>query len=418
MFKLIHSGLSGNTILVLLMLLVSVFQMTPLLYDGYKIIVIAAWCLFMGYYFLNSTSNATPVVKQAWYWAMFFIVIGVVYSLLKISSGNLIRDILFVLFLFPIMCLVLMDSKLTSGNVRFLMHAIAFITTLNILDNIKLSFIYPFICMMSQEQLEEFGLTGLNIGGTPFITMALFFLIAVMIVFFNTNNKVEKFIFLIYAVVASYFIIFCSFKTSVIIYAVLAVGAVYVLKNAKNPKTALLLLGVAGAFLALVLDYVIYFLIDIIGNDRVGGRLLVFVSDAGDDAHANSLEARMELWLVSLRTWTDNISSFFFGIGNHNRSDFGGDTAMSGIGNHADLYDNLARYGLLGGWVLYSILKRYYIYCKTLVSGKLYLQSFVFFAFIIITGLTSHFMLPSVSIMLFVFMPLCFTYINSQNQTI
>ena len=414
MLKSIRLGFAQNTVLMILIILTSLFHLTPLLYENYKIIIVLLWLLSICYFLVSNKRKASPKLKVMLLWGVGYIAIGFLYSILGISSGKIVRDMLFSLFLFPIMFLVLMDTKLSSHNVKLLFHVIAFIVALNILDNIRLSYLYPYIALMSQEVLEEQGLTGLNAGGAPFIAMAVFYLAIVMTAFFSSTEKYEKILFLLYAFIAFWFIVFCSFKASNAIYAMLTVAVMLLLDRIRKINTAIIILLISGFFLLLFLDPILHLIVDIIDNQRVGTRLLVFADEDIDSANANSINSRMDLWLVSLHTWIDNPVNFVLGIGEHSRHDYIMGTAESGVGNHSEFFDILAKYGILGGVILYNILKKLFDFSKQMVSGRLYLKVLIFFALIILFGFTKKIILPSISIMFFILFPLCLYKITSK----
>lgn len=410
MLGIIIKGFRDNTLLVLLTIIVSVCHLTPIIYDGYKILTIASWMLFILYYVASSKYGASKYTKGLLTVGVLFIVQGIIYSISGISSGKIMRDMIYSLFIFPIMCLVLIDAKITYNNARLMFHVIAFVAAANIVDNIRLSYIYPYICMMSEEVLEQNGLTGLNVGGSPFISMAVFYLIIVMIAFLKSTNKIERIIFAIYSVIALWFIVFCSFKASSVIYAMISVMALLVLNRSRNPKRALVKIGIAFLVLSLFITPLIHLLVDIIGDSRIGSRLLVFADDSEIDSNSNSVESRMELWLVSIKTWLSSPSSFMFGIGDHKTADIVGSTAATGIGNHSDFFDVLARYGLIGGFFMYSIIKKLYEYVNSIVEERERMHILVFFVILVLFGFTKKILLPSISIMMFVLLPIYIHY--------
>lgn len=415
MLKRTKLGLSKNVLLVFLIILISLCHLTPLVYENYKPVTIALWLLAIVYFVGAGKSRASSELKKMCVWGAIYITIGLIYSVFGISDDKIIRNMLFSLFVFPMFLLTLMDCKLVIYNAKLLFHVIALITAVNIIDNIRLSYIYPYIALMSEEALAEQGLSGLNAGGSPFIAMSVFYLAIIMIAFFNSTVKGERIVFLIYASIATWFVVFCSYKASSIIFAILTVSAMIIFDKVKNVKKAFVVLVITGLLFVLLKDLIIYAIVNVIDDSRVGGRLLVFADDDLGKAHDNSLNSRMDLWQVSLNTWIASPVNFLFGIGDHYRSATAS-TAGSGIGNHSDFFDVLARYGLIGGLVLFNIFKVYFNYIKRMVSGRLYLKVLIFFALIIVFGFTKKIILPSISIMIFILFPLCLYNINSNER--
>lgn len=416
MFKTFIQGLSRNTFFVFLVIVASLFHLTPLLYENYKLIIIALWLLSMVYFVFSNKRKASSELKKMCVFGICYIVMGLIYSLVGISSGKIMRDMLFSLFVFPMMLLVLMDAKVTKYNVRLLFHVIAIIGAINIIDNIRLSFLYPGITTMTEDTLEKLGLTGFNVGGSPFISMATFYLAIVMIAFLYAKDMVDKFLFLFYAIIAFVFVVFFSFKASSLIYAILIVGIMFVVNSAKRPVKAAVAIGIIGGMSLIFIDPIIHLLISIIDNPRVGSRLLIFTEEGDAYGNANSINSRIDLWFLSLRTWLDTPSNFLFGIGEHSRNDFLR-TDLSGIGNHSDFLDILAKYGIIGGIILFNILKRLFIYAKKLADSRSFYMIMVFFVLILMFGFTKKIILPSISIMMFVFFPLCLYYINGSESS-
>ena len=414
MFKSIKLGLSKNVLLVFLIILISLCHLTPLVYENYKAVTIALWMLAIVYFVGAVKSGVSSELEKMCVCGGIYIAIGLIYSVFGISDDKIIRNMLFSLFVFPMLLLLLMDCKITKHNARLLFHAIALIAAVNILDNIRLSYIYPYIAMMSEEVLAEQGLSGLNAGGSPFIAMSVFYLAIIMIAFLNSTIKGEKIVLLIYASVAIWFVVFCSYKASSIIYAILTVSAMIILDKVKKVKTAVVVLVITGLLFLLFKDFIIHALVNAIDDSRVGGRLLVFADDDLGEAHDNSLNGRMDLWQVSLNTWLASPVNFVFGIGDHYRSVIVS-TSGTGIGNHSDFFDILARYGIIGGLVLFYMLKFFFDYMKRLVSGRLYLKVLIFFVLLVLFGFTKKIILPSISIMIFILFPLCL-YIVKGNE--
>ena len=190
----------------------------------------------------------------------------------------------------------------------------------------------------------------------------------------------------------------------------------FVVNKAKRPIKAVVAIAISFGVLLTFIDPLIHLLVNLIDNSRVGSRLLIFTEEGDTYGNANSINSRMDLWLVSLRTWTNSIPSFIFGIGDHVRNDTIS-TEASGIGNHSDFFDILAKYGIIGGVILYNILKNLFVYTKGQVTRKQYLKVLVFFCLILVFGFTKKIVLPSISIMLFIFFPLCIYYINESDKT-
>lgn len=151
-------------------------------------------------------------------------------------------------------------------------------------------------------------------------------------------------------------------------------------------------------------DVIINVLIDLIDNERITERLMVFSSsESMSDSH--TLMAREDLWRVSLKSWLRDPGSFLFGIGDHNWEAFSS-TAASGVGNHSDIVDVLARYGIIGGVILFSSIIIYYKYLMKKYGTIYRWEIFSFFVILILMGFTKKFVAGEPAIVLFLLLPL------------
>ena len=138
--------------------------------------------------------------------------------------------------------------------------------------------------------------------------------------------------------------------------------------------------------------------------------------DTGAATQGNAtLEARADLWIVSVNTWLSSLTTFFFGIGEHNYLDFVS-TAASGVGNHSDLLDVFARYGIMGGLLLYGILIKYYKWLSQTFGSAFKNYILTFFLLLILMGVTKRFISGEEAIVIFMLLPLCLMYMKTQTN--
>ena len=103
-----------------------------------------------------------------------------------------------------------------------------------------------------------------------------------------------------------------------------------------------LLVGTVILYITGVYSVLLEFLIDTIPSERLATRVqaIYFFLQTGDALDAgSSMSSRSELMLRSFNTFTDSIGNFLFGVGDHRK--LGGP-----VGNHAELLDTFARYGI------------------------------------------------------------------------
>jgi hypothetical protein len=291
------------------------------------------------------------------------------------------------------------------------------VTVVNIADNIRLSYVYGLDVVFQNLAgiLEEEGITGLNLGGSMFVSMSVFYASIMFLAFLKSNNNMEKILFLLYVCITAYFIIMCSLKASAIVLMLISFFSMYIsIKMEKGVSVALLFLAIVGLLLFLFMDDIVYFLINVIGAQRTADRLIIFTTGA-EFSDSSTLVSRNGLWQVSIGTWLNDVGSFFVGIGDHSWKD-SMTTADSGIGNHSDLLDVLARYGILGGLCLYSSIKLYYDYLKNNYGKSSKFEILSFFVLILLMGFTKKIVGSQPAVMIFILFPLTLRYFSNKKS--
>lgn len=373
----------------------------------------ALWILFF-FVSLNYYLKSDTKLIQISFLGLFFIFLCILYRWLNISSATLAHCMVrpFVFFS-PILALIVIDKCENKSQIKFLLHFIALVIALNIADSIWITLSSGIEDTVYQNLREQEDLENSNLGGNMFVIMAVFYANIIFIAFMNTTDRLEKLFFLLYFGLSAYFIIFCSLKASAILLFIISILLQYMAKmGEKNFRIIMFMSLIFIGILWLYRDQIIYFLIDMIGSDRIASRLEVMLSGASLTDNT-SFAGREHLWQTSLQSWVNSPTSFTFGIGDHNWEDFSS-TSASGIGDHSDLLDVLARYGIIGGSILYSALIIYYRYLQKKYSTFKF-EIIAFFILLILMGLTKKFISGEPSIAIFILFPLCLKHI-SKNQ--
>jgi hypothetical protein len=261
-------------------------------------------------------------------------------------------------------------------------------------------------------ELESEGVLGLNLGGTSFLTTVVLYINIVYFSFHNTNNKTERLLFTIYLIIALTFIVFYSFKASAILLALLTLALQYFAYNTKKSPNKRIVAIVLVVFFAVFFDKIMYIIVNVIGSERVADRLLLFTKSGGGEE--STFGGRSALWTVSINSWLKSFVTFLFGIGDHPKGTTGFSTALSGIGRHSEIFDTLARYGLVGFFIICSMFSQLFKYLKQ-ICNKLYNSEInMMIIIVIITALTKLILYPDTGFILFFLLPLCIwnSYIN------
>lgn len=130
------------------------------------------------------------------------------------------------------------------------------------------------------------------------------------------------------------------------------------------------------------------------------------------DASEGSFGARNELLRVSWNTFTSSFGHFLFGTGDHY------DLAI--IGRHSFFVDSLARYGIIGGGLLFVYFKKQYqIMMSCFDSNRewaLYMQCATVFLFYILRNFYGQVAYTLVNLVILLFFPLTFQIIQYYKQ--
>lgn len=416
-FGISKSTFSSNFIPIVVILVLSIVTITPKLYFGAAAYVMILWIAFF-FFEYNKIIRSNKKLKNLLTLGIIYVLVCITYKLLGISSASIeyctARPFL---YFAPVLALMIMDKCYNNQQLRFMFHILALIIAINIADNIRLSLEYGIENIVYQNlagQLREEGNQNLNLGGSMFVNMIVFYSCAMFFAFLNSTKLIERLLFFIYFVISAYFILFCSLKASAVILMLISFVFMYVsYRSNENTGVILTLTAIVGGLVFLFSDYIVGFLIDIIASDRISQRLTSFTT--GGSVEDSSLTGRANLWQVSVHSWLSSVSSFFFGIGDHNWNDFI-TTEDSGIGAHSDLLDVLGRYGILGALILYSSIKIYYSYLQKKYGYIFKWEIISFFILFLLMGLTKKFIAPQPSIVIFIMFPLTIKYISIINE--
>lgn len=407
---------STNFILIFLILVFSVITITPIAYTE-KYMMVLWTVLFLST--IKSFNKSNIKLRKILFLGVAFVFLCTAYWVLGISSATLAYCMPKpFLFFAPIVGLILIDQCDNHSQISFLFHFLSLAIAINITDSIWITRSIGIENMVYQnlaESLGENGYTGLNLGGSMFVNMIVFYATLMFLAFINATQNIEKVLFLIYFSISAYFIIFCSLKASAILLLLVAILLQYISNKGKKNFwiiffLSVFLIGILYAFR----DNLINLLIDIIDSERVTSRLEVFATGANVTDNS-SFAGRENLFILSLQSWLRDPETFVFGIGDHNWEDFSS-TIASGVGNHSDLVDVLARYGIVGGIILYSSLAIYYNYLKENFGAFFKVEIFSFFILILFMGLSKKFITGEPAIAIFLLFPLCLKYFALENE--
>ena len=286
-----------------------------------------------------------------------FCAITLSYKLLNISSaaiGNVYNQLSFWCnIIFGIYVLRYVQRK--EG--LFLIVILWGISIFNIIDNIVLYRIFGQYIGTSFED----ALIGTNFGGTPFNAYSFVFFTANYYVLLNAKKGLYKLLSLGGALLSMYYMFFCGARGTVVLldfFVILILPATIIINRNKSAKPVVI--GVLSVFFIVVaffMDSIANFFISI-APDRLAARFEDLNHSVTSGVTDDSFSGRFGLYKVSIESFFGSISSFLFGIGDH-RGSISGDFSYAemGIGGHSEVLDQCARFGLLGIFFTYKILK-------------------------------------------------------------
>ena len=231
--------------------------------------------------------------------------------------------------------------------------------------------------------------------------------------FLNVQRGIMKIIMLLCTIISGVFIVGYCFKASVVVLMLVGTLLIFFSRGKSGFNKVSLAIIVATAVLLLVFTLfsseIIQIIVDYSPSARLAQRLVGLIDAENEYGSISSLEARENLWLLSLNTWLQNPMSFMFGIGDHYAA---GGNSSSGISQHSEFLDILACYGVVGGGLIFIILKKSWKYIISLFNNDLRGQVYIILLLYLVCGVAKLVFLPGVSCVIFLLLPLSSQIVN------
>lgn len=368
---------------------------------------------------LNTIGTETIII-------VFCLSVTTVLSLLKRLSPSL-RGILFVMFVY---FLIIVFYKIigistawwdiAAGYFGWLLCAIVSSIAVFSLSNKKilitkwLIYIVSLIVLIYVSVISSKNMMTMNIEdaisqeSASYGTSIMLFSGISTIGFFNTQKKIVKLLYLIGTILSMYVTIEVMQRgTNVIMSVILLVSiAIFQFVNIKSTLRFIVILSFIILFL--YQSGVIFSLLDYVANsistDRIAIRInaLNYYLQYGDAVEAgSSMATRSELMHRSLNTFSDSYVNVLFGVGDHRG-------IGSPVGNHSEILDVLARYGIIGFTIVFIMFKRLFMYWYRLLdfNKKIQYQVLAILTIFIARNFWGFSLTSAISILLFLYMPL------------
>lgn len=416
----------GYVINMIPIILIAVYYYTHILAGTLSFLVPLTLTFFwLVHSFIIKSMGAVLFTQCSKWWIVYAII-----ALIMVILGRSVTNINFFISRLPYYIIPIMGYFVVRHyNVKELKLLVAFISIVffaNLFYNIGLWNVMPEI-FEEQESTEvsiQYGIM-MNLADTQFVAVCMFVIGVAFMLFMNTTGFWKRMFYLSVGVVSGFFILFVTLRaTVVLLLGVMTLGMIMAFfephKINVRPyyfKMSLLLI-IVSSFIAVPL------LIWILQNTesvRLAERLEDVISFSNGKGDINSLSEgsmaqRFALAQTSLNTFFSSPLNMLIGIGDHTVS-FGMDLHKSGIGNHSEFIDILARYGIIGAFVFIGILKSYYKSLKSLSSDRSIIKyvNIIFFVFIIYGFLNLVFS-PMLEMFLFTVFPGIIKILSAKRQ--
>lgn len=209
-----------------------------------------------------------------------------------------------------------------------------------------------------------------------------------LIVFLHVRKFLPRVIALIVLVLSIYLNFYIMQRSTNVIFTIAEIILILVFTIKNKPLIIAMTILVAGfAIFASYSNYLILFLdwlSSVSPSERLSTRFNeISIALTYEDVTATrggSMSARSDLMNISWNTFTSSYSHILFGAGDHH--DF------SVIGDHGFFVDTLARYGIIGGGLMFAYFKKQYQIVMSFLNKKkdwaLYMQFAIVFVFYVL----------------------------------
>ena len=399
-----------GSFLLLLMLMIATVASTPML--GKSIWFVLP--LILSLIYILNVANYNSLMRGV----IVYLIIVISYRLIGVSDAGLGDYMQHIFFFIPIFFMIYLYRIKSSSNKKKCWYLMMLVMAINVFVNIYMSIKYPSINLKSVRMFygEDF-LQSMNIGGSKFFNFVFFFYMVCFFVFLNTEKKRIKIAMLVISLMSGTYILAFCYKASVMLFLILiTVFLIYAKRTKRILRLAIISLfsGIIG--MVIISNYeneVIEMIIKMSPDQRVTQRLVTLVDSEADEANDATVTGRSELYQMSIETWIATPANFVFGIGDHRSQN---NARATGISQHSDLLDSLARYGLIGLLLLFLIFKKSFIFISSFFDRRLQIQLYCIFGVTIMFGLMKSLFTPAIGCVFFLLLPLSSNFVNKQIQ--
>lgn len=304
-----------------------------------------------------------------------------------------------------------------------LLMAFTLIYAANLVYNIFLGIQLPEIFEEQSSNEESLQLAVLmNIATTGFIVVGYWLIGALLMATLCVKERFWKMLSLLLIVPIAYYMLFQNTRgTAILLLMVELVGLLlaYFEPPRKGNRRAYYIISTVSLMLLVFIVFIplMSWLMEHLQSERLADRLndlLDFRRGGGNinNVKEGSFTGRILLAQTSLNSFLSSPISILIGIGDHTQA-VGMDMVKSGIGNHSEFIDVLGRYGLVGAFVFWKIMKSYYRLLRHMTTHR-EIQKYVDIIFVvfILSGILNNIFYPAMEMFLFMIFPIIIELIN------
>lgn len=349
----------------------------------------------MKYYGYHDNSLNTIVILM-----LSFFLYVLVYQFSGISSAGYARVAIYLCWMIVGLTGVIIYKFFTRKERIYLFYTIYFLTmlgTIHVAIN-GYSFVSKGLFMPTSETATVHG------------TMIMLFGGICLLWFLNDKNFLNKTLAVMGVLLSILVSVFIMQRGITLVLSTLMYSGI-LLFNGKRSQKVFYIIGLLLMILVFLYYSDMYLTLldciaDFVPSERLSKRILQiknFFLLGAEAKETHGFSGRLPLMLTSINTWTSSIFSFFLGVGDHR-----GNNLI--IGNHSEFLDSLARFGLVGAGLLWSIVyQQYRIFVNKnlkVTNYTCFIQATIIFLVFVLRGLMGNVLNFKVGIQMCIFLPL------------
>lgn len=394
----------GDLSIFLLAVLIVIFQ-TPILSRNLPNVVLLGLMALFLVAEVNRLLNLRDPERTTLIALVLYVLMTAVYKVLGISAAELYYIFNTIQFLFFTVAALTVFYSLTKRQMKFLLGVSLISILYTMIDNVILFVRHGAAAYVKLFQLHKYDYNAVD---TPFSGAILLLAGVCFICFLHEKRKWLKVGLLALSVFGIYFCVAITQRTIILVLAVLMYPMLIFFHTKHKLNRYILFFFVLVIAVVALLNYkpLLLWMGEMLGSARVSKRInqiIVFMETMDIRASGGSLTVRYELISTSWRTFTASARSFLLGVGEHRATDLI-------VGNHSQFIDELARYGIVGSAMVWTMLCSGFRFVKkaagtvtgTVLNRQLGVMIFIF----ILRGFLGAVFAAPIGIQLFLVMPL------------